>query len=235
MSAAAMEAVAGIQGLKGSPRLVAFALAWSTPEKSSFARATLAKLAGYAGLSEVQARRILQNLEQTGWIRRAEWNGRAVTWELTFMSGEKAGNERADLSPHERARNDRAALSPDERADLSPHETHRKEKEKSLRSAQRARARGAYSVNDFGITFAADDRRDQDCLSLISSHPDAEVKRAVATARAAEFRGRAFPSAVLKILQGGRVCAAVGNTATARDYLNKRMREITRESMVIDV
>ena len=222
MSAAAMEAVAGIQGLKGSPRLVAFALAWSTPEKSSFARATLAKLAGYAGLSEVQARRILQNLEQTGWIRRAEWNGRAVTWELTFMSGEKAGNERA-------------ALSPDERADLSPHETPRKEKENSLRSAQRARARGAYSVNDFGITFAADDRRDQDCLSLISSHPDSEVKRAVATARAAEFRGRAFPSAVLKILQGGRVCAAVGNTATARDYLNKRMREITRESMVIDV
>jgi hypothetical protein len=58
----------------------------------------------------------------------------------------------------------------------------------------------------------------------------------VEAARAAEPRGRAFPSAVLKILQAGRSASLAGsNTATARDYLNKRMRDLSRETMVIDI
>lgn len=220
--------------LRGSERLVMFALAWNARKNSTSACASLAKLAACAGLSEVQTRRILKSLEARGWIRRAAWSGRAVTWELTFLA--LSPDERADLSPSERAPNERADLSPNERADLSRGETQRKEKENSLRSAQRARGRGEYSVNDLGITFSQDDRRDEDCLSLITSHPASEIRWAVEAARAAEPRGRAFPSAVLKILQAGRSASLAGsNTATARDYLNKRMRDLSRETMVIDI
>ncbi|SCC95180.1 hypothetical protein THIX_70209 [Thiomonas sp. X19] len=202
MSIAAMEAVASLQ-VKASPRLVMFALAWNTREKAaSTCCASLAKLAQHAGLSEVQTRRILKQLEHGGLIRRAEWGGRAVTWELTCLAQATSPDERPDLSPHERARNERAGLSLGERAALSPDETHEKEKENSLRSAQRARGGRGLQPDQNGILHRPGDPRDQAALTRIREYPEPTVLDAVRSAQAHERQGRAFPSAVLRILNG---------------------------------
>ncbi len=223
MSAEAIEAVASLS-IKASPRLVMFALAWNTREKSASACVTLAKLAAHAGLSEVQTRRILQRLEQNGLIRRAGWSGRAVTWELSFLA----------LSPDERTRNERADISPHERAALSPDETHKKEKENSLRSAQRARGRGGLQPDPNGILHQPGDPRDQAALTRIREYPEPTVLDAVRTARAQESQGRAFPGAVLQILSRQATASAKG-PGCGHDYLRRRLQEIAREATVIDI
>lgn len=98
--------------------------------------------------------------------------------------------------------------------------------------ARSARGAPRYLVNQEGIHYSQSDPRDAAALIKINSHSPDAILDAIRAAQANDPQGRAFPSSVLRAL---RDCAGSGCAEPARDYLRRRLKQIARETTVVDI
>ena len=206
---------------------------WLATQAQGF-QVVVSALSTRLGLGKEKWQRIARQLEESGYLSRScspTGPGGRWVWTTLFFADASAHSTPTGADPTgagfpgSGAPGDGSDGNKRRRQDQkNKQEEHKQAKEKE-RKAARGRADKFQIDQKTGIQHNPHDHRDQQALLAILKHPTGAVEDAANLAKALDDLGRAFPSAVLRILLKGKGHSAeslvVPRTTLGMDFSKK--------------